>query len=321
MMYCIKCGNQLKAGDMFCVNCGALTQGGSAPPERSEKRARPAALIVIFAAVILIAAAAALLRLKPWNTAKNEPPAVSEDGGGKLPGKPKKPTPPPEITAEPTPPPTPKPTPQTPPPPATAEPPAAPARENLAPAMTDEDARLLNVFFSNFSEVHFGDFSAARYDDADLIVFAIWHAYRNNTNALTPVGTGELKISQTTVENSVEKYFGVTGVRHQSVGNAYRYADGGYYFYGADGDPLSWSQVEEFYDNGDGTFDAVVHVYASHRPPENLYERIANWIHYFDGADPYEGEELYDYGFARATVAPHSYGGKQTYKLLEYRAI
>lgn len=200
--------------------------------------------------------------------------------------------------------------------------------KNIIDTLSDAEYKKLSIFFSNFSEVHFEDFDSVYYTSEQLIPFAIWHVYRNNEKEVIPV-SDELynaKISAQIIENIINKYFEIK-VEHQSVGyddipNSWKYGkydylyeDGYYYFIPADGAPLSWSEVEEFYDNGDGTFYAVTKEWTSHAVSAQ-YERRKYWEQSIHPDNVWEGAVAG--GGHIAVVAPYSYGGKDTYKMLKW---
>ncbi|WP_349943953.1 tetratricopeptide repeat protein [Lacrimispora sp. BS-2] len=206
-----------------------------------------------------------------------------------------------------------------------------PAAQNIIESFTDDEYKKLSIFLSNFSELEFDNFDAADYADEQLIEFAIWHTYLNNYNAIINVTDSEhyyLKISAGTIFDVVDKYFGIS-VMHKSVGYIdnpdywnygqyqYLFKDGYYYFTGADGEPLKWSEIVEFYDNGDGTFNAVTHEWASHNIPAQ-YERRKFWEQLIHPDDVLEGAVAG--GSHTAVIAPYAYGGKDTYKLLRWTA-
>jgi hypothetical protein len=221
---------------------------------------------------------------------------------------------------------------------------------NIYVNMSKAEHKALNIFFSNFAEVEMNDFDVTNYSNSALIDFAIWHTWINNANAILP-SEGiynddnyeyPCRISADTVEAAVKRYFDIS-INNQSVyyddpnysdyGKLqYLYKDGYYHFDGADGAPITWSQVNELYDNGDGTYTAYLDVYYSHIPPDNLYEDISDGISRFTPDEGYtiirKGEQdfadeeaaRYDYSCV-ATISPHDYNGKSTYKLISLKQI
>ena len=204
-----------------------------------------------------------------------------------------------------------------------------PSVQNTIESMTDAEYKKLSIFLSNFSEVMYDNFDIDHYTDEELIEYAIWHTYRNNDNAIINVTDSEYyyaKISAETIFNVIDRYFGIK-VTHKSVGYIdnpehwnygqyqYLFKDGYYYFTPADGEPVRWSEVEEFYDNGDGTFNVVTREWDSHDIAPQ-YERKKYWEQLIHPDDVWEGAVAG--GSHTAVIAPYSYGGKDTYKLLRW---
>ncbi len=205
-----------------------------------------------------------------------------------------------------------------------------PSVQNSIGSITDDEYKKLSIFLSNFSEVTLDNFNSADYTDEQLIEFAIWHTYMNNYNAIINVTDNEhyhAKISSDTIFNVVDKYFGIN-ITHKSVGYVdnpdywnygqyqYFFEDGYYYFTPADGEPLKWSEVVEFYDNGDGTFNAVTREWASHDVSAQ-YERRIYWEQLVQADDVWEGAVAEESGHL-AVIVPYSYGGTDSYKLLRW---
>jgi tetratricopeptide (TPR) repeat protein len=217
---------------------------------------------------------------------------------------------------------------------------------DVFPNMTKAEHKTLHTFFSNFSEVGMGAFDANDYSDDQLISFAIWHTYRNSHNLITPANREYYsgKITSERVSSVVERYFGIR-VRHKSIGYidnpnfwnygqyTYLYEDGYYYFRDAygEGEPLRWAQVTRLIDNHNGTYTAYFDEYASHTPPDNLYEDIADWhLQTQDGTmkvikkgDVASGDgweaAIYS-GSYIALVTPFDYNGNATYQLISLKS-
>jgi len=196
---------------------------------------------------------------------------------------------------------------------------------NILANMSKAERTALNTFFSNFSEVCLDEFDADNYSVNILVDFALWHNYRNSFRRFSSADNGYLKLSDSHVEQAIYRYFGISNIDHTSYSSDWNYyRNGSYYLMGAEGDPLYWSQVTYFTDNGDGTFTAQYDVYASHEPPENLYDDITDWrlngIHIVGKDDPYDLWDVWEACVYEhsciAVVASHEYNGMQTYKLL-----
>ena len=197
---------------------------------------------------------------------------------------------------------------------------------NILADMSKAERTALHTFFSNFSEAYLNEFDANNYSVNTLIDFALYHNYYNYFKRFTYTDDYKyLRIAENHIEQAIYRFFGITNIDHMAYSSDWHYyRNDSYYLAGADGEPLYWSQVTYFADNGDGTFTAQYDVYASHEPPENRYDDITDWrlngIYIVGKDDPYESGDVWEacvYGHSCiAVVAPHDYNGKQTYKLL-----
>jgi hypothetical protein len=200
----------------------------------------------------------------------------------------------------------------------------ASAGGNLLDGMSAADWRALNVFFSNFCEAGLADFDAAKYDDAALIAFGMQHNVINNRKALKSDDAEKMfYIERGRVDAAIEKYFGIKGVKPRSVEDrAVIYKKGRYYWddilEGAPG--FAGGQAVELYDAGGGALSAVVEFYMD-------TEAFQNDVMKLDAKDFYaprktwKGNTVKYYsprGYYSARIAPHAYGGKKTWKLLEW---
>jgi hypothetical protein len=199
--------------------------------------------------------------------------------------------------------------------------------KDLLPGMSDNDAKLLNIFFSNFSETTFpliyGNPEIKK--DDYLIAFGIENSYYNKPYSHKKIENkyGSC-INTQAVTDSVFRYFGEKLHNHHSVPNSdifpigYNYIYGCYYVEIGDGEPRHWSQVLNFYELGNGTFRAVIQNYFSHCYFDNIYDRIQYWK--LDGcilSDKRMEENHVSPGQQwTATVASHEYNGKATYKMI-----
>jgi hypothetical protein len=195
---------------------------------------------------------------------------------------------------------------------------------NNLDSMSEKDWKALNIFFSNFSETNFEDFSAEDYDDEALIEFAVHHNVINNRKLFKSDPEGGFSIEAKNVAASVKKYFGIEKFTAQDGGNFVSYRDGKYYWDDVlEGSPwFAGSQAVELRDNGDGTLSAVLEDYSDNdhyqKDPDNksialFYTPKKAWnastAKFFDQA-----------GYHAAKIAPYTYDGKKTYKLLEWKA-
>jgi hypothetical protein len=196
--------------------------------------------------------------------------------------------------------------------------------DNLLDKMSGADWRTLNIFFSNFCESHLNEFDAGDYDDRTLIAFAVSHNVINNPKLFKDDSPeGPYYIGKDNVNVTIEKYFGIKGVKPQSAEDRFVIYKNGRYYWDDVMEGAPWfagGQAVELYDNGDGTLSAVVEWYEDN-------EVFVNNVDKFDVKDFYapkkswKGNTANYYELSRrctAKIAPHSYGGKKTYKLLKW---
>jgi hypothetical protein len=199
---------------------------------------------------------------------------------------------------------------------------------NMLGAMTDEEWRALNVFFSNFSETDLPDFSAGDYEDGALIGFAVHHNVINDSGLFKDdPGFGDgggSYIEAKHVNAAVKQYFGIEHVTPRDGGDFVLYRDGKYYWDDVfEGAPwFAGSQALELRDNGDGTLSAIVEDYGDNENYQNDPDSKSIPLFYAPKKTWKEATaKLFDVkGYHAAKIAPHTYGGKKTYKLLEWRA-
>jgi hypothetical protein len=202
---------------------------------------------------------------------------------------------------------------------------AAPKQSgNMLDSMPDKDWRALNIFFSNFSETYLEDFSAGDYDDKTLIEFAVRHNVINNAGLFKHDANSDYYIEPKHVNATVKKYFGAEKITAQDGGDFVLYRDGKYYWDDVfEGSPwFAGSQALELRDNGDGTLSAIVGDYGDNenyqKDPDSksiplFYTPKKTW-------KPATAKMFDAKGYHAAQIAPHTYDGKKTYKLLEWRA-
>jgi hypothetical protein len=154
----------------------------------------------------------------------------------------------------------------------TASPFAAPEQSgNTLDSMSDKDWRALNIFFSNFSETFFEDFSSDAYDDKMLIEFAVQHDVINNAGLFKKDADSNYFIGPKQVNATIKKYFGIEKITPQDGGDFVLYRDGRYYWDDVfEGSPwFAGSQAIELQDNGDGTLSAIVEDYKDNENYQN----------------------------------------------------
>lgn len=116
--------------------------------------------------------------------------------------------------------------------------------------------RELNIFMSNFAEVPFDiSFNEGKISDKNLILFGIWHNYRNSYNGISLHGVNRIefempydKLKKEYVDEAVKKYFNINRINHQTITVdkfiSYEYKNGYYYIEHGDGDnPIDYSVV------------------------------------------------------------------------------
>jgi len=136
---------------------------------------------------------------------------------------------------------------------------AAPKEVKLKPA----EKKLLNTFFSNFSEVLLEPFEKDEISDAALIQFSVLHNYKNNYKFFVHAGEEyQVKINASHVDDSIDKFFGRKISKHRFIGEI-NYKDGWYYTTDASGEEYFFSQIVNLFDNGSNMYTATVNVYAA----------------------------------------------------------
>lgn len=178
--------------------------------------------------------------------------------------------------------------------------------------LTYDQKRSLNIFFSNFSEAYFNNFDISNYDDSQLIQFAILHNIINYGDRIK-YSDNEAMLEEKYVAQVIKRFFNVD-VNHGSV-NSFEYRNGSYVWPAADGEQYwDFSQVENFYDNGDGTFTANLVVYSAG------FEYEGQDIIYDPKDEGWGNDITPEYrGTAQAVVKKADINGKQTYQLLKYQ--
>lgn len=183
---------------------------------------------------------------------------------------------------------------------------------NAFPKMSFDQKKQLNIFFSNFSEIDFGEFDADNYNTEDLILFGILHNIVNYGKRINYVGDYET-LSSKYVTQAIKKYFGIE-VNPISI-DGFEYNDGNFVWPAADGvQYLNFSQVENFIDNGDGTYTAKIKIFNRGFDLDGnniVYEPMESW----KDINP----ELIS--SMQALVKKANVDGKDTYYLLKYWSV
>jgi hypothetical protein len=201
----------------------------------------------------------------------------------------------------------------------------ASADPGLLAKISDAEARALNIFFSNFCETSFGDFNAKARDDQALIAFAAHHNVINNRKLFKEdKAEGKAYIGKGTVDATIEKYFGLKGVTPQSAEDGFVIYKNGKYYWDDVFESAPWfagGQAVSLTDNGDGTLFATVELYKDN----DAFQKDAAKVNIKDFYAPkksWKGKTASYYELSStwsAVIAPHTYNGKKTWKLLEWR--
>ena len=190
------------------------------------------------------------------------------------------------------------------------------AGANLLDAMTKDERRALNIFFSNFSESDFTALDIGNYDETSLIEFALRYHYANRSPDFSSAGDHYLRISADRIDQTLARFFGITAKsmsKYSIPHPAYpQYYQDGYLYYPdwnqlADGEASKWSHVTKFLDNKDGTFTAVIDTYIGQLSSlDDIYGDMVDWP---------SDEIRKDYS-CTAIVKPYDNNGRATYQLI-----
>lgn len=168
----------------------------------------------------------------------------------------------------------------------------------------------LNTFFSNFSEVFLKPFEKGQISNNELVRFGIIHNFWNNYKLFQRYNSNDLKLDKKYVEASVEKYFGIKSITHESSGDA-TYKDGYYIIPNGAGEVYSFSQVTKFIDIGNGYYVAYLNIYyAGSGFTGDPHGNLKTWQK--DGDIPELGEKM------KATIQKVASNGQARYILIDY---
>lgn len=216
--------------------------------------------------------------------------------------------------------------------PVAADPPAteAPTEAPTEPVATQPQSttvnlsgvqRRINVFLSNFTETFFDTYPCTKYE---MVSFAYSHARINNDGKVY-YGSREYYISETDVNNILNKYFGITYPKNgaedvlsyttQYGTQTIRYDGDYYYFPAADGEGYSYLSIaSEMVRNSDGSYTVKYDAYSL----VDFWEDDTN-NYYGYSAEQARNSIKLDYmysGVARVKDYTRS-NGVQSYQLLE----
>jgi hypothetical protein len=168
----------------------------------------------------------------------------------------------------------------------------------------------LNTFFSNFSEVFLRPFEKGQISNKELVSFGVLHNKRNNYKLFQPYNSSYLKLDKKYVEASVEKYFGIKSIIHETVEDA-TYKDGYYIMPDSSGETYLFSQVTKFIDIGNGYYIAYLNIYyAGSGFTGDPHGNLKSWEKEDDV--PNLGKKM------KATVQKVTLNGKSRYILIDY---
>lgn len=187
--------------------------------------------------------------------------------------------------------------------------------KNLIDGMSTSERKKINIFLSNFSEVHFWDYD--RYGDIDyyrLINFAYLH------NA---INTGKIDyteekigIAGETAAATVKKYLGVNlplKTTYDGYGRAWEYTDGWFWTEPEMGGLNAFFSIaHNMVDNGNGTYTVYFEVFSvdsADTTPSKCYEYTLAKAK-LDCCYEYSGT---------AVVKEKTYNGNKTYELISYK--
>jgi len=179
--------------------------------------------------------------------------------------------------------------------------------------LSQSDKKLMNTFFSNFSEVSMEPFTRESLTDTNMIRFGVFHNYRNNEIFFVKTGKDNLlKIKANYIDESVKKFFGKSITKHQSIGDI-EYKNGWYYITESSGEAFIFSQVVKLSDNGNKMFTAIVNIYSAGSGwTGNVHGTDAEWEKGSEDDIPEIIEVM------KATLQKVVEKGKSRYILIEY---
>lgn len=183
--------------------------------------------------------------------------------------------------------------------------------EDIFGSLSFDDKKALNIFFSNFSEANFGDFDINGYDEDALINFAIKHNRINYRKRIQLNGNRE-ELDGSYVSQTIDRFFDLS-IDNRSI-SGYEYRNGNYIWAAADGEQFwEFTQVDNLYDNMDGTFSARLSVYSAgfeYEGMKKIYEPKNN---------SWDSSFTPDYiGIAEAIIKKTDVNGRNTYQLIKY---
>ena len=312
-MFCPKCGTELPEGVTFCEKCGSGVTQSNNVEEKTKRTAWIIAQLVLVAVLLAVTAYFLVFNGQGKKTAVETPETYEEvdekkdeavekiEAGENTAEDAIEESKAEENTTE-------KP----------AETPekndGSNKQENLILSMSESDRRDANVFFSNFSEAFFGEYSKDDTDAYSLINFAYIHNLINSYSEIK-IRNDRYGISYETVNKTLDKYLGVSVPPKTATANnngfelTWTYEDGFFWEPAADGESYDYfSVVNDMHDMGNGMLEATYDVYYAG------YDELTKECYSYTKE---EAEKNCEYSYsATAVVKRKVYGGKKTYELI-----
>jgi len=164
--------------------------------------------------------------------------------------------------------------------------------------------RVLDTFFSNFSEARVESFTPATLSDEALLNFALTHNYINNFKALKPSRDKlSVLVPAAVVDQTTEKYFGRTLSVHPGAPYSVPLADG---------EAVPFSQIRTLTARGEaGHYQAAGIIYQPGGPGAlDVHATPQTW--------KTQGEEVQELGRFTAAIDKVRSGGTERWVLREY---
>lgn len=161
-----------------------------------------------------------------------------------------------------------------------------------------DELKRMSTFLSNFTEIGLMDFNVQDIAKDDLIMFGIWHNYKNNYNSRISLcktkdcNYGSLALDKKHVTESIMKYFAINFTDHSGEG----YDGKVYHFDGADGDLPIMTHVKKVYRHIPGQFRMTGDIYVIDH--DGVTEIIGSF---------------------EAYAKPYKYAGKDTWSIISFK--
>lgn len=127
--------------------------------------------------------------------------------------------------------------------------------------MNDDDRKILNSYFTLFSESYLSPFESGGLSPVEVIRFTVSHLYRHQEKFFIPAGESRVKIHKKYVEAAAEKFFGMTIPVHETVDASLTYKSGFYVIPSSSGEGFVFSQVSKLVEVGPDLYLAYLNTY------------------------------------------------------------